>query len=41
MDDMETQEDPEILLGNDAMESQWAFVQEVIAKGEKWTDPDF
>jgi hypothetical protein len=23
------------------MEQKWAFVQEIIEKGEKWTDPEF
>lgn len=32
------EEDP---LGNEAMEAAWTLVQEVIEKGEKWTDPDF
>lgn len=28
-------------LGNELMEKKWAFVQEVIEKGEVWTDPEF
>ena len=31
----------EDLLGNERMEAKWAEVQEIIAAGEKWTDPDF
>ena len=41
--DKEIVEEPEVTdpLGNERMEAKWTEVQEIIAAGEKWTDPEF